>query len=140
MSFKRRNTNIGIALMIDMKTKTLLLLLLISSLFGYLEWGGDNHIFLFEAEATLFYKLFTSPTKILHPLIILPIVGQFLLLLCLFRKTPNRKVAYFGIVSIGVLLGFMFFVGIISFNLKIIGSTIPFLIIAYFTFLHLKNR
>jgi hypothetical protein len=38
------------------------------------------------------------------------------------------------------LLGFMFFVGIISFNLKIIGSTIPFLIIAYFTFLHLKNR
>ena len=123
-----------------MKTKILLLLLLISSLFGYLEWGGGNHIFLFDAEATLFYKLFTSPTKVIHPLIILPLVGQFLLFLSIFKKTPNRKVVYWGMASIGVLIGFMFFVGIISLNLKIIGSTLPFIIIAFLTFLNLKNR
>ena len=39
-----------------MKSKIYNLLLILTSLVGYLEWGRKNHQFLFEAEAEIFTK------------------------------------------------------------------------------------
>lgn len=103
------------------------LLLIIFSLFGYLEWGQGQHSFLFQAEAELFAKLPTNPTEAIHPFTILPLLGQILLLITLFQKTPSKVLTYLGIGGIGLLLGMLLFVGILSGNWKIIGSTLPFL-------------
>ena len=113
-----------------MHAKILNTLLALSSLNGYLEWGGKNHLFIVEAEREIILKLFTDPNSIIHPLIILPIGGQILLLLTLFQKKPNKIMTYISIAMLGCLLYLMLFIGIISLNYKIIISTLPFLFIS----------
>lgn len=103
-----------------MKSKILNLLLIVTSLFGYLEWGGNNSILLFQAEADIISKLFTDPTSVIHPFILLPLVGQILLLVSVFQNKPSHLLTYIGIACLALLLGFMFVIGILSLNYKII--------------------
>lgn len=123
-----------------MKAKILNFLLIITSLLGYLEWGGGNHIFLFKGETEIIYKLFTNPTSVLHPFILLPIIGQLLLLITLFQKKPSKTLTYISIGGLGLLLGFMCIIGIISMNVKIIASTIPFISIAVWVVYMLRGQ
>lgn len=123
-----------------MKSKISNLLLIITSLFGYLEWGGNSHSFLFQAEGEIFSKLFTNPNAVLHPFTLLPMIGQLLLVITLFQKTPSKILTYISIGGLGILLAFMFIIGIISLNFKIILSTIPFIIIATVTILNFRNK
>jgi hypothetical protein len=122
-----------------MKNKILNFLLIITSLIGYLEWSGDSHTFLFQAEAEIVYKLLTNPTSVIHPFILLPLIGQILLLITLFQKSPSKILTYISILGLGILLGFMFVIGLISLNYKILFSTIPFLIVTIFTIRNLKK-
>ena len=123
-----------------MKSKILNFLLLITSLLGYLEWGGNNHIFLFKAEAELFLKLFADPISVIHPFTILPLVGQILLLITLFQKTPNKTLSFISILGLGLLLGFIFIIGLMSLNFKVIISTIPFIVVSVLTIRNYKNK
>lgn len=111
--------------------KLLNLLLILTSLIGYLEWGTGNSTFLFRAEWEVFSKLFTSPTEVIHPFIILPLAEQLMLLITLFQNPPNQILTYLGIAGTGVLLGFMFIIGVMSMNYKIVFSTLPFLVVAF---------
>jgi hypothetical protein len=52
---------------------------------GYLEWGGDSHSYLFQAEVEVLSKLFVDPVSVLHPLTVLPLAAQVILLLTLFQ-------------------------------------------------------
>ncbi|MFZ1291302.1 MAG: hypothetical protein WAR79_14490 [Melioribacteraceae bacterium] len=121
-----------------MKAKILNLLLLLTSLTGYLEWSGNSSMFLFQAEAEIIYKLFTNPSSVFHPFIILPMIGQVILFITLFQKKPSKILTFISIGSLGILLGFMFIIGLISFNFRIILSTIPFLVIALITIRHFR--
>ncbi|MEL6255200.1 MAG: hypothetical protein AAFR87_24540 [Bacteroidota bacterium] len=123
----------------SLKSKIWNFLLLISSLIGYLEWGGDNQAFLFQLEGQILSKLFTEPGSIIHPLIILPVLGQLFLLIGLFQKQPNKRLVYMGIGSIGVLLGLISLIGILNSNLKILTSTLPFITIVMFTIKHYRS-
>ncbi len=122
-----------------MKSKILNFLLIITSLFGYLEWSGNSHMFLFQAEGEIILKLFTHPTSVIHPFTVLPMIGQIILLITLFQKKPNKTLTYIGMGGLGILLTFMFFIGVISLNSKILFSTIPFLIISIFTIKFHRN-
>ena len=123
-----------------MKSKILNFLLILFSLFGYLEWSGNQHIFLLEAEIEIFSKLFINPKSVIHPFIILPIIAQFLLLFTLSQKTPSKKLTYISIFGLGLLLGFMLFVGLVSLNYKIVISTIPFVLLSILTILHHRKQ
>lgn len=109
------------------RRKILALLLVVTSLFGYLEWGGGNHGFLFQAEYTVLAKLFTDPLEAVHPLTLIPLFGQMALLVTLIQKTPSKALIYLGIACLGLLLGLMFLIGIAGTNYKILGSTLPFM-------------
>ncbi|MBK8054647.1 MAG: hypothetical protein IPK35_15620 [Saprospiraceae bacterium] len=122
-----------------MKPKILNALLIVTSLFGYLEWSGDSHTFLFQAEAEILYKLFTNPTSVVHPFILLPLAGQVLLFITLFQKSPSKILTYVSVAGLGLLLGFMFIIGIISQNYKILISTLPFLVVAVLTIINLRK-
>ena len=113
-----------------MHAKILNTLLLLASLIGYLEWSGNNHLFIFEAEREIILKLFTDANSVIHPLIIIPIGGQILLVLTLFQKKANKIMTHLSIAMLGCLLYFMLFIGLMSFNYKIIISTLPFLFIS----------
>jgi len=123
-----------------MKTKILNVLLVLTSLGGYLEWGGGNHAFLFETEYDVLTRIFTAPQTVLHPFTIIPLIGQILLLITLFQKQPKKILTYSGIACIGILLGLMFFIGISGMNFKILISTLPFLITAIYTLLYLRRK
>lgn len=116
-----------------MRAKILNTLLLLTSLIGYLEWGGNNHLFIAEAEREIILKLYTETNSVIHPLILLPISGQLLLLFTLIQKKTNRMLSFIGIAALGCLLYFMLFVGIISLNYKIIISTLPFFLLSIYS-------
>lgn len=122
-----------------MKTKILLVLLIISSLLGYLEWSGNNHLFLFQAELDIFSKISEKPSEVLHPFLLLPILSQLLLFGSCFFKKPNKIVVITGVLGIGLLLGFMFLIGCFMLNFKMIIAALPFLITAFYTLFHLKK-
>lgn len=116
-----------------MRKKWLNLLLVLTSLLGYLEWGQGQSVFLFQAEAGLFARAIGDPGSVVHPFTLLPVLGQAALLWTLVQATPGRVLTYAGIAGIGLLLGLMFLIGLMSMHWKILGSTIPFLTLAAIT-------
>ena len=123
-----------------MKGKIINALLLLSSLFGYLEWGKGTSAFLFQAEYEVLKIGFTHPQSVSHPFTLIPLLGQFLLLVSLFRKAPSKTLSYIGIGCIGVLLACMVFIGLFSMNMKIVISTLPFLITSGFAIKHYSRK
>ncbi|MEQ1586275.1 MAG: hypothetical protein ABL895_10375 [Cyclobacteriaceae bacterium] len=122
-----------------MKRKAFNLGLLLTSLIGYLEWGGNNSIFLFQAEADILSRLFTEPGSVAHPFTLLPMAGQLLLVVTLFLKEPTKVLTFVGIVCIGLLLGFMFLIGLLTISVKVLLSSLPFLVLSYFTIRLYRN-
>ncbi len=123
-----------------MKSKILNLLVVLTSLVGFLEWGETNQLFLVQVEAEIILKLFKNPSSALHPFVILPLIAQLLLLFTLFQPKPNKILTFIGIALLTLLLGFMFIIGVISLNIKIICSSIPFLITAVLTVRHYTDK
>jgi uncharacterized membrane protein len=98
-------------------------------------------MFLIEGEIDILSKLFTDPRSVIHPLIILPLIGQLLLIYTLFQSRPGKVLIYIGVSCIGLLFLVILLTGILGKNLKITLSTIPFLISAILVIrYHIRNR
>ena len=123
-----------------MKIKYLHLSLILASLLGYLQWGGDNHMFLFQAEWDLLKKAIEEPASVIHPFTVLPFVGQLILLINLFQKKPSKRLTLIGIAFLGMLLGLLFIIGVMTLDFKILFSTLPFLILAALTIREVRKK
>ncbi len=123
-----------------MKRKVLNGLAVLTSLFGYLEWGGGNGAFLFQAELEVLGKLFSDPVSAAHPFTLLPMFGQLLLLITLFQKEPSRWLTFIGIGCVGLLLLFMFLIGLLALNFKILLSTVPFVVTAILAVMEARKK
>jgi hypothetical protein len=122
-----------------MKAKFLNALLIVTSLFGYLEWSGDSHMFLFQAEVEVISRMFTDIHSMIHPFTLIPMLGQLLLIITLFRKNPGKILTTMGMLCLLILLGFMFVIGLLGLNYKIALSTLPFLVVVVFTVNHYRR-
>ena len=114
-----------------MKGKILNVIALFSSFLGYLEWGTNKSMFLFHAEYDILSKLFIKPLDVIHPLTILPLLGQFFLFITIFQKPTQKISTLIGISGIGLLYIILLLIGLIDLNWKIFFSTIPFLFISF---------
>ena len=115
--------------------------LFISFLFGYLEWSRVEHLFIFQAEWDIFKKTLIDPVSVLHPFTLIPFTGQILILYSLLQKKPGRIITIVGTACMGILMLMLFIIGMLSLNIKIAGSTLPFLILAFFILkLHWKKK
>jgi len=114
------------------------LALLLSFLVCYLEWGKDQSAFIFQIEYSLFSGGKDFQTFV-HPLILLPFIGQLILLYSLFRKRPNRIVLLVAWALLSLLVAVILMVGLFALNLKITGSTIPFILASIWFFLNFKH-
>lgn len=121
------------------KSRLINLFLILTSLIGYLEWGKGQHTFLFQTEWDIMRGMFRSPDSYIHPFIIIPFLGQLLLLISIFQKQPGRLITYLGIGCIGVLLLLMLFIGILGQNFKIALSVLPFLLLAAYRIIYRKK-
>ncbi len=110
-----------------LRIRLILVCLIITPLFCYLEWGGGQSSFLYEIE----WKLITLKTgdggTLTHPLVFLPMAGQLLLIINLFRQKPSRKLGIAGILLIAPLVLMILLSGAFSVNARILLSVIPFL-------------
>lgn len=116
-----------------MRKKLLNLSLILTSLIGYLEWGRGQSVLLLQAEAEMFSRALTDPAAVIHPLTLLPVLGQLALIFTLFQQIPGKALTYAGIAGIGILFALMFFIGVIELNVRILASTLPFLSLAVLT-------
>ena len=123
-----------------MKTKTLNVFLILTSLIGYLEWGAGDNGFLVTMEVEILVKLFTDPMSAVHPLTLIPLAGQLILLITLFQKNPSRALSLIGLACIGLLLLFIFIIGVMALNWKIFLSTFPFVILGFISLRHHWKR
>lgn len=108
------------------------LLLLLSFLIGYLEWGPKQHAFIFSAEYDVVRNAFKNPFSVIHPFILLPFTGQILLLITIFQKRPNRILTLTGLACLSILIFILIIAGLLTLNVKILLSVIPFLFIGMF--------
>jgi len=99
---------------------------------GYLEWGKNNHAFIFTMEADVFLNAVHHPVTLLHPFILIPLLGQIIILYACIQKTPNKILNIIGVAGLSVLIFGLFFIGVIALNVKVICSTIPFVITSIF--------
>ncbi|MFZ1527386.1 MAG: hypothetical protein WAT19_01460 [Ferruginibacter sp.] len=113
-------------------SKFLNFLLLLAFQFCYLQWGKDSHAFIYEGTAEIFRQSLKTPLNFLHPAILVPFTGEILILATLFRKKNNRVFTLTGLACMGLLILLLFIIGILSMNMKITLSTIPFFITAVF--------
>ena len=113
--------------------------LLIAFQFCYLEW--PNHaMFVFQTEIEIFSKTASLFDNLTHPIILLGLITQIILLTAVFYQKLNKKVNSIAVLLLSILVLFFFLIGILGWNYKIMASTTPFLIFAgiYFTRLRLK--
>ena len=122
------------------KSKILNGLLIFTSLFGYLEWGVTNHSFIFEVEIELLPKIVSEPYSIVHPFIIIPLVGQVLLLTTLFQNSYKPFISIIGMSCIGLLLLFLFLIGCMSLNYKIILFSFPYICVSLLVVHHFQTQ
>lgn len=108
--------------------------LLIAFQFCFLEWPNHS-MFVFEAEYDIFSKTESLFNNLMHPIILLGLITQLLLLLGFVLKYFNKKINNIAVLLLSILVLFIFLIGILDWNYKIITSTTPFLILAgiYFT-------
>lgn len=122
-----------------MKSKILNIALILTSFIGYLEWGTDMHMFLIEGEIHVLKKAFVNFKEIIHPFILLPLLGQLILVFTLFQKIPNKRLTYIGMVCIAILLTLVLLIGFLGVNFKILLSAIPFFVVVILVVKHYKQ-
>ena len=110
--------------------KFLSILLLIAFLFCYMEWGKTNTAFVFETEYYLFVKTTDTRSSFTHPLILIPLLGQLCILFSLFSKRRSKILVFAGMILMSVLVLFIFLAGILSLNVKMISSCLPFILLS----------
>jgi hypothetical protein len=111
--------------------KLLNILLIMTSLIGYLEWP-NNHGFLFQLQYELLFGSARDFKNFLHPAILFPMTGELILIFTMFQKIPDRILTLIGLACVAVIMILLMIVGVASTNIKIAGSTIPFFITTYF--------
>ena len=121
--------------------KLLNALLILTSLVGYLEWGGGNHGYLFQLEADIFLLASANFLSVVHPFILIPFLGQLLLLITLVQKVPGRLLTFIGMGCLSLIVLMLLLVGLLGMNARIIICALPFLVTAIFVIrLHRTKR
>ncbi len=119
--------------------RVLNIILLLTSLIGYLHWGKDQHAFLFQVEYELLFRASHS-RNFLHPFVLVPMLGQLLLLFSVFQKAPGSIPTITGIACLSLIMLMILLVGILSLNPGIIGSALPFIATAIYAITYNRKQ
>ncbi len=97
-----------------------------SFLFCYLEWPTDNHIFVYEIEFELLFDQKLEASDFIHPMLLLPLLGQLMAWVALLTPQPKKWMVFSGIAMMGLLVLMLVIVGVFGENWKIVLATVPF--------------
>jgi hypothetical protein len=116
------------------EVKMLRALLVLTSLLGYLEWPGGNAMFIAQLEWRFMIKLSTHPEELAHPFIVLPFLGQFLLIVSCFMKIPAFRLIWFGVTLLSLIMLMLMFIALMSRNRTMLVFTLPFFVLSFTLF------
>ena len=114
--------------------------ILVSSLFGYMEWGKNQHSFLFEIEYELLFGQKNLLETITHPIVLASLSGQLLIVYAAINNNSSRKLNVLGMILLGLIILLILLAGILSANFKMILSAIPFLAFALLLIIAIKKE
>jgi len=112
-----------------MKKRTLLLLA--CTFLIYLEWGTNNYAFGFTIEWLIIKQIVQNPNQLLHPILFPLLMSQIIFLIDLFVRKTHKILYYSAFVFLSLLVIFVFVIGILKLNWKIILSTLPYLTVSF---------
>jgi hypothetical protein len=119
--------------------KILNIILLATSLIGYIEWPVDHHIFTFQLEADLLWKQ-EHRAAFFHPLILIPFIGQILLVFTLFQKKPSSLLTYIAIACLSSIMLLLLLIGMLKLNFQMIICAMPFVAVSIFSIVYLRKQ
>lgn len=105
----------------------------------YLEWPPHNSIFVFQAIFEIFSKTENLVDNFTHPIILLGLITQLLLLLGALNPKMNKKINAIGILLLSLLFLLFLLISILSLNLKMFLATLPYLSITVYFFWNYKK-
>lgn len=121
--------------------KLILTGIFLSFLFCYLQWSGTSHGFIFQLEYEVLKESLNHPFKVLHPFTLIPFLGQFLMLLALFRKKSLVWLEWAGITCILLLPLMLLIIALLTKNVRIGASVLPVMgFIVWYIIYHKQNR
>jgi hypothetical protein len=104
--------------------------LFLTPLICYLEWGRGQTSFLFQVEYSLLFNSSSTLKTFFHPLVLLPMLGQLLVIIAIFQTSPGRRLIVSGQLLLSVLVLLVLTTGLLKFNWKIVASTLPFILVS----------
>ncbi|MFN7115382.1 MAG: hypothetical protein ACK4TA_01205 [Saprospiraceae bacterium] len=108
--------------------KTLLNLgIILAFSIGYMEWGNQQSAFVAQVEYQLLFKEKDLLAALTHPLILAGLVGQLIVLYVAFTRKPHKILHLIGILLLSAVMLLILLAGILSQNVKIILSVLPFI-------------
>lgn len=109
-----------------MQVRILLLVCFVSFLFCYLGWGEGQGGYFWELEYEIIAKGLRK--DLLHPALLLPFVGQMLILIAIVAPGVPKWICLIGLALCGLLVLFLLFIEIIGRQPAGIGATVLYLI------------
>lgn len=123
-----------------MKQKILTLLLLCSFQFLYVEWAGDNRLFMFQLIGSIVGNIPSDPFMLLHPAILIPLAGMIMLLITLFRRGSAKWLTLIGLACLGLLVAFLLFIAVVDMNVRMLLSQLPFIVMGVWIVVNERAR
>lgn len=123
----------------NINSRLLYLLLAVSPWICYLEWGGGNAGFLLVMEWQIIFETKNFVDTFSHPLVLLPMAGQLFIFIAAIHPDRMRFLAITGHIMLSLLIFMIFIAGLLQFNVKIIGSALPFMVCSYLFYASYKK-
>lgn len=120
--------------------KVLNICLLLTSLVGYMEWGGGNHAFIFKLEFDLIFGSTHHSGSFLHPFVLIPLIGQLMLIWSVVQKIPGKVITFTGLICISLIMLMLLLIGIMTINIRMILSVMPFVITGVLVIWSMRKR
>lgn len=106
----------------------------------YMEWGGGNKAFLAQAEYDLLFKHKDILQSLLHPLILSGLTGQLLVLYNAFVPYKRRWPLLTASLLLSAVPAMIFLSAVLSMNIKMMLSVIPFVMFNIINLLYNKKQ
>lgn len=113
-----------------MATRLLNLALIPAFLIGYMEWGGGNSGFVYDAALAVFTGPGSFWQNLVHPIIAAALIGLILVVIRAARPTSSRWLIRAAVLVLAPMPILIFGIGAASANWPMVGSTLPFFVLA----------
>jgi len=104
--------------------------LVIAFFLCYMEWGGGNSSFIFQAEHQILIRSEGWRSNLTHPIILAGLIGQIILLYCAVWNKGGKKLNWLGILILSPVVFIILLAGALSLNWKMLLSVLPFIVLA----------